>query len=306
MSGCEVREADVVGPAVLRQAHRTLSFILRHPLGRQRPVRCIANLVRWQLVSRLRPGPHLVSFAGGARLWARRGEAGVTGNIYVGLHELSEMCFVAHALRPGDLLVDVGANAGSYSILATAVAGARAVAIEPALEAIERLRANVALNRVEDLVKIAACAIGASDGEVRFSKGLDTVNHVVDADPAVVTSVCVPLRRLDAILSGDRPAIIKLDVEGYELAALLGAAEVLGQPTLRALVVELSREHGEAAAALLTGQGFRPFIYEPFSRTLRPASPAIGQGNTLFARDLAELRVRLTEAPKLSVLGMAI
>lgn len=43
---------------------------------------------------------------------------GATGNWYCGLQEYEDMSFVLHALRPGDLFVDVGANIGSYSILA--------------------------------------------------------------------------------------------------------------------------------------------------------------------------------------------
>jgi FkbM family methyltransferase len=303
MSGGEGRgrENDV---NMLGQAGRTLKFILRHPLGRRRPLRCVANLVRWQLVSRIRPGPHLIPFVGGAQLWARRGETGITGNIYVGLHEFAEMCFVAHALRPGDLFVDVGANAGSYTVLASAVAGARTIAIEPAPETVERLRANVALNGLEARVRVETCAVGARDGSALFSEGLDTANHVVTADAAETATVDVPLRRLDDILAADRPSLIKLDVEGYEFEALEGAASVLSQPTLRAVVVELSELHGEMAAKLLTRQGFEPVDYDPLSRALRPAEAAIGSGNTLFARDVAHLRTRLARAAKLLVLGI--
>jgi hypothetical protein len=55
----------------------------------------------------------------------------LTGNLYAGLHEFSEMGFLLHLLRQNDLFVDVGANLGSYTVLASAVCQARNIAFEP-------------------------------------------------------------------------------------------------------------------------------------------------------------------------------
>ena len=43
---------------------------------------------------------------------------GVTGNVYCGLHDFAEMSFMLHLLRAGDLFADIGANVGSYTVLA--------------------------------------------------------------------------------------------------------------------------------------------------------------------------------------------
>jgi hypothetical protein len=43
----------------------------------------------------------------------------MSGNIYAGLHEFGDMAFVLHFLRAGDLFADVGANIGSYTVLAS-------------------------------------------------------------------------------------------------------------------------------------------------------------------------------------------
>ncbi len=63
----------------------------------------------------------IVHWIGGTRLAARRGMTGLTGNIYAGLHEFADMAFLLHFLRPSDLFADVGANVGSYTILASGV-----------------------------------------------------------------------------------------------------------------------------------------------------------------------------------------
>jgi len=78
----------------------------------------IGRVIRWQLASRLMPGPITLPYVNGTYLFATRGMTGATGNWYCGLHEYEDMSFVLHTLKPGDLFVDVGANIGSYSILA--------------------------------------------------------------------------------------------------------------------------------------------------------------------------------------------
>ena len=55
----------------------------------------------------------------------------MTGNIYCGLAEFADMAFVLHVLRAGDLFVDIGANAGAYTLLASSVAGAKTTCFEP-------------------------------------------------------------------------------------------------------------------------------------------------------------------------------
>lgn len=87
----------------------TLRFITQHPLNRRRKVRAVAGFAAWQLRSRMSAGPHRFEWVGGAQLLVRRGEKGLTGNLYTGLHEFAEMGFLLHFLGKDDLFVDVGA-----------------------------------------------------------------------------------------------------------------------------------------------------------------------------------------------------
>jgi hypothetical protein len=96
---------------------QTARFIRRHPLTRNAPVAAIVRFAGWQVASRMRT-EIVVDWIGGAKLAVRRGMTGATGNIYCGLHEFAEMGFLLHLLRPGDVFVDVGANVGSYTVLA--------------------------------------------------------------------------------------------------------------------------------------------------------------------------------------------
>src|SRR4051812_22416367 len=99
----------------------TLRFVTGHPLNRGHKARALGRFLRWQVASRIWDGPRVVPFAGAARLLVHRGMMGATGNVYCGLHEFEDMALVIHALRPEDMFFDVGANVGSYTVLAAAV-----------------------------------------------------------------------------------------------------------------------------------------------------------------------------------------
>src|SRR5262249_61074379 len=101
-----------------------------------------------------------------------------TGNLYVGLHEFERMAFLLHFLRRGDLFADVGANVGSYTILAAVAVGTDVIAFEPGESALSWLVRNVELNGVLDRVEVRREAVGAKSGMVFFTSGLDTMNHI--------------------------------------------------------------------------------------------------------------------------------
>ncbi|MCH8167967.1 MAG: FkbM family methyltransferase [Proteobacteria bacterium] len=248
-----------------------------------------------------------MKFVNGTHLWARRGETGVTGNIYYGLHEFEDMAFVAHALRPGDLFADIGANAGSYTVIAAGVSGARVIAIEPVPKTIERLRANISLNSLDDHVRVEVCALTDKAGTVRFTTDQDTVNHVASATETAHT-IDVPARTADALFVKDVPRIVKIDVEGHEFDLLRGASHMLSEPGVWAMIIEVSGVKTETVLATLSRHGFEPRKYDPFSRSLAPASPSVGAGNTLFLRIASEddIASRLISAEPLVVHGAQI
>ena len=107
---------------------QTIKFIINHPLNRGHKLTSILRYVKWQIGSRLVPGAVVFEWINGSKFIVRNGATGLTGNIYTGLHEFSDMGFLLHVLRPADLFVDIGANVGSYTILACSAIGARGIA----------------------------------------------------------------------------------------------------------------------------------------------------------------------------------
>jgi len=266
----------------------------------------IGRFARWQLVSRVTPFLIALPFVGDTSLFARRGMAGATGNYYCGLHEYRDMAFVLHALRPGNLFVDVGANVGSYTVLASGVVGARTIAIEPIPATFRYLELNAALNGLTGLVELDCLGLSGREGVLRFTASLDTVNHVVTEEESI-DSVEVRVATLDEVLQGRSPIVIKIDVEGHERAVLAGATKTLADPALLAVVMETNgsgTRYGVSDAELiqtLAQYGFKTFTYEPFARRLISAVPR--DGNTIFVRDIEIVAKRVRESARYKLLN---
>ncbi|MDT3443989.1 FkbM family methyltransferase [Pseudofrankia sp. BMG5.37] len=156
--------------------------------------------------------------------------------LYCRLPEWESMRFVRDTLRPGDVFVDVGANVGTYTLLAAGRPGVRVVAFEPSSATYLRLTENLRLNPWLE-VDARRAAVGDTNGMVELTVGLDTVNHVVDGTSTGRPIERVPIVRLDSELSDEPVGIIKIDVEGLEPAVLAGARGLF-QRCRPALVVE--------------------------------------------------------------------
>jgi FkbM family methyltransferase len=274
----------------------TLRFVTGHPLTRDDKFAAIARFVRWQLESRL-GGEVVVPWIEGTKLAVRRGLTGATGNIYCGLHEFSEMAFLLHFLREDDTFFDVGANVGSFTVLASGVVGARSWAFEPDPETLGYLARNVEINGLRGKVLICPFAVGDTAGDILFTVGRDTVNKIANADD--LETRLVRQKSLDDVSAGIKPAMIKLDVEGYEACVLRGAAKTLAEPGLKAIETEgLSDE----IVATLRLAGFQRVFYDPFSRVLSNEPRRRRDNNALFVRDLGYVEHRLRTARRVSVL----
>src|SRR5258708_35195041 len=130
---------------------RSIRFIFNHPLTRRQPIHAMSRYLKWQLVSRVHTDT-IVNWVSGTRVAVRRGMTGFTGNIYCGLHEFADMGFLLHVLEPEDTFIDVGANVGSYTILASGVCGATTIAFQPPPVTAAFLRRHIDMNKPWDRV----------------------------------------------------------------------------------------------------------------------------------------------------------
>ncbi|KGN35010.1 hypothetical protein N802_01160 [Knoellia sinensis KCTC 19936] len=177
----------------------------------------------------------------------------------------AEMGFVSGFLKPGDCFVDCGANIGTYSLLAASVVGpsGRVISYEPVAMTAHRLRENVEINRLGSIIDVRQVAVGAARGLAPITSSGDVSNTLVlgAAGSAATEEVeVVPVVPRDLPCT---PRLIKVDVEGFEMAALEGMSEILRLDSPPVILIELTphllRRAGTSAtqvASHLVGRGF--------------------------------------------------
>jgi FkbM family methyltransferase len=284
-----------------------IRFIISHPLNQGGKIAAILRFARWQIASRLIRRPIALPFVGETQLLVETGMSGTTGNWYCGLQESSEMGFVLHALRSRDLFVDVGANIGSFTVLAAGACGADVISIEPVLRTYDRLCANVRLNAL-DSVQTLQIGLSSKPGELHFTTELGTQNRVATPEDQGL-SLPVKVTTLDLLCRMRAPTVIKIDVEGHEFAILEGGGSVLNSPDVMAVLLEngLGQALGVSDAdvhARMRGYGFMPRTYDPISRSL--LEPTSLSGNTIFVRDEIEILAKLRAAPNYRLVNRII
>lgn len=288
----------------LQRLSAVFKYINNHPLAGKHRLIAYSSFLHWQLTQFVNPTEIIVPFVGNTRLSVRKGMKGATGNIYLGLHDFCEMGFLLHFLNKEDLFVDIGANIGTYSILASGVNGSHTLAFEPSLQAFAQLQKNVAINHLTSRINTYNLCLGGKTGKLYFTTSLDTVNHVVppcELETAGNT-VEVDVDSLDNIVKEKGvPAFIKIDVEGFETEVINGMEETLTNETLKAIIIELNGlgmrygyDENEIHNKLLL-KSFQPYLYDPFKRKFT-VSTGYGKFNTLYLRDMEFIKKRVEEA----------
>lgn len=185
--------------------------------------------------------------------------------LYVcGSFEPNEFNFLDRMLKPGMVLVDVGANDGYYTLFAARRVGpaGRVVSVEPSSRERGHLERNLARNDLGN-VAVVPSALGAAAGvaDLRLAHGVHTGHNTLGSfahDDVVPASVeRVPLETLDTVVARlglPRIDVIKIDVEGGETNVIAGARGVLTsmRPLLMMEVSDSAlRAQGSSEASLL-------------------------------------------------------
>ena len=263
------------------------------------------RFLAWQVAGRAHHGALVMDYVNGTRLMVRR-HIGGRMHYVLGFGEFDDMAFTAHLLRRDEVFVDVGANIGAYTLIAATCAGAHCVAFEPVERIHHYLSRNVALNQLQSRVELFHSAVGAAAGELSMTAGMGEINHVQRPGEAG-DMVRVPVVTLDAFFAQRQPpAMIKMDVEGFETEVINGAAGLLRRQPPLALLLELSgggERYGYDEMRLhenLLSFGYTPCRYAGMQRKLSPLQAGWRLGdspNMLYVRDVEEARRRVNEAP---------
>jgi FkbM family methyltransferase len=217
------------------------------------------------------------------------------------------MSFLLHFLRSEDMFIDIGANVGSYTILASAHIGAESISFEPHPATFQRLIDNIRINNILDKVVPYNEGLGNSETQLFFTDKLDTANYISEKENT--DTIKVNVRKLDSKISSlENTTLLKMDVEGYEKFVIEGGISIFKNENLKAMIVELnsaSEKYGYKSSELhniILELGFASFSYEPFKRKLiQIDSP--GNYNTIYIRDINFVSERVQNAEKIKILN---
>lgn len=204
------------------------------------------------------------------------------------------------ALEKRDVCIDVGANIGYHSLLASRLVGreGRVFAFEPGAAATHILALNIGLNRASN-VEVSRDAVSDSTGTIELREHISGRLGLIGLYEEGLRFT-VPSITLDEAI-GDvdpmRVRLLKIDVQGGELGVLRGAPELLKKSERLFVVCEVSRD-GAEIFDLMAEHGYRAyFLPDSYStralaRVRRPQpsltllhAPPSKQADILFRRD---------------------
>jgi len=238
--------------------------------------------------------------------YASKGDGGIVGNIYYGLYEFDESMFMLHYLREEDIFLDIGANVGHYSLLASGIKNCQSISIEPVPNTFERLNQQVNLNKLEKKISTLNIGLGNKCSKLNFSIDKNTMNRIVDSK--YKNSVQIPVKTVDILCDKIDVSLMKIDVEGYEKFVLEGSKTSLQNKNLKAVIIEINFSNkfygieNEEVSEILIKNNFKPYKYNPLNRQLTELkSYNKEQFNTIFIRDLNFVENRLIESNKIKI-----
>lgn len=170
-----------------------------------------------------RAKPSFMSDVLGHRMFQNPGDAGID---YSRLqdNDFGEVG-IAKTLRPGDVVLDLGANIGLFTLLYARQVGptGRVHAFEPGVQSFALLQTNAAINGYSN-VTLYNKAVADRDGATKFllcATG-DSDNRLFDNSGERREEIDVEVVRLDTLFGPSRVDFIKMDIQGAELLAMKG------------------------------------------------------------------------------------
>lgn len=172
-----------------------------------------------------------------------------------GLYDYNNMKLVKLLLSEGSsVFVDIGANIGVYSLIASESKSANIFSFEPHPYTYKLLNDNVKLNARKNIQTIN-CALSNKNGTVSFSNlPGSSFNKIIQETENSNLLKVESIRFSDFVINTEIvPEITKIDVEGFEYDVLLGAKEILEKVSI--IIVEIS-DNRNLIYQLLSDAGF--------------------------------------------------
>jgi FkbM family methyltransferase len=145
-------------------------------------------------------------------------------------YALDVQLLAAKFIKPGDDVIDVGANRGMFSLVASHLVGptGRVLSFEPNPQVIEIFKSDMAINNISN---VTLYEFGLSDRQESLTLTIPRVNSggasFGQSEDTEVDKMVLPVKIGDEILCAVKPSFIKMDIEGFEMHALRGLKQTI-------------------------------------------------------------------------------
>jgi len=292
---------------IISETLSIIKFITSHPLNRNNKVKAVFRFLFWQIYSRFFKKKKVFKWIDNSILVAYKSESAVTANFYTGMSEFYEMGFLMHCLRSDNIFVDIGANSGIYTVLASKVIGSKSICIEPIHSAVERIKEHVMINQVQNLVTIHNIGLGHKEHEVMFTSNHDCTNHVIpDTNENDQYAISQKIKTLNSLLNLEDEYVLKIDTEGYEFNILKGANKILSHGKILAIIIEVN---GSGAKYGITDNdihtelkkyGYSPIKYDPLAKRISNIEN-LNDNNFIYIKDSLRISERVSTTSKFKI-----
>ncbi len=206
--------------------------------------------------------------------------------MWFNLYDVQEIALVKTLLKPGDVFLDAGANIGFYSLVASQLVGetGQVHAFEPIQANVDQFNTTIERNKINN-IEVNQIALGAAPGFLTIYQGDDPIGNsgwasVVQTErknrprEVAVTSLDTYLQQQNI----QQVALIKLDIEGAEFAALQGCQAILSSDFRPAIILELNEflltPNGLTASQILRHIEAYGYRFQLIGRTLVDIDPS--------------------------------
>jgi FkbM family methyltransferase len=181
--------------------------------------------------------------------------------LFFSTYEPEQTMLFINKLKEGDVVFDVGAHIGYYTLLSSEIVGSagKVVAFEPDPKNSYYLRKHICINRTDN-VTIVNKAVTENDGYTCFEQGSGTgTGHVSGTGSLRIETISI-----DSYIekTGVVPAFIKIDTEGAEVMVLNGAKRLLSSKRPVIFLSTHGKSIHEECCRLLSSLGYR---FEPIT-----------------------------------------
>jgi FkbM family methyltransferase len=246
--------------------------------------------LHWQLRKQFRGFPCELKI-GSSTLYVERPNGVAALVNAMGEYDFNNMSLLRQLLSQGkSTFLDIGANIGTYTLIASEAVNAMVVSFEPHPATFARLQENVRRNARENVLCLNL-ALSREEGELRLTDISESpINRVVSLGENGVETLHVPCRRVDAVCRELEvaPDFVKIDVEGFEDAVLNG----FGEYATTAKLIFVEGGERQQVQTWMENSGYIGPWYSVFKKRLfsaemqqRPEDPVF-----IHRRFLSELR----------------